>query len=478
MFRRISLTSWLPTVLLTTALLFPCGLLAQHGGGGGHMGGGTAGGGGLSGGSGAASGLDVKDDLKDFHAVLAVQASSQQIVEYNSMLKDTAAARGELQAFEERLGKANQGTDSESRDIHLSNAALTQALEQVRAENKKFLEGFSEKQKSGLRETTRKLVKADSELAQQANLLNQQITEAKASSQIVGTAQNLERALASFREDQESLGAEMSIGVAAGPQDFLLTITPVKNLVNFANQPITITTSGVISRSSSQNGPNIFSLHLAADMSDLQQNITEVLRSALNKTETCGERIEIQSAALTPAAPASLVLINLHYERWACFGRESSELVEGNGSAEFKLTATVGADETLRFIPQIGRVIAEGRLGELLRSDSLGESLRDKIAEALLPALQDADYKKLVPSAAQASVTLRRAQFDGTGAGRLSLVFDGEIQVPSDKVAALTGQPAPGESKNSDSKTIELSTDGPKAGASQGQHSSPETIPQ
>jgi hypothetical protein len=405
------------------------------------MGGGSAGGGGLSGGSGAASGLDVKDDLKDFHAVLAVQASSQQVVEYDSMLKDTASARDELQAFEERLGKASQGSEPESRNINLSGGPVTQVLEKVRSENKKFLEGFSEKQKSGLREITKKLIKADSELAQQTNLLNQQITEAKVGgAQILGTTQNLERALASFRSEEINLGGEMSIGMSAGQQDFVLNIPPVKNSVNFANQAVSITTSGVISRSSAQNSHNIFSLQIAADLSDLQQNITEVLRSALNKTEICGERIEIQNAALTPLAPAGLVVVNIHYERWACFGRETSELVEGNGSSEVKLTPAVGTDGALRFIPQIGRVNAEGRLGELLRSDSLGEVLRDKIAEALLPALQGTDYKKLLPPAAQADVTLRRAQFDGTGAGKLSVVLDGDIQLPSNKVAALTGQ--------------------------------------
>jgi hypothetical protein len=442
------------------------------------MGGGSAGGGGLSGGSGAASGLDVKDDLKDFHAVLAVQASSQQISEFDLMLKNTVVARDELHAFEEHIGKANQGSEPANRDVNLNTAALTQSLERVRAENKNFLDGLSEKQKSGLREITKKLIKADSELAQQTSLLNQQIAEAKASAQIASSAQSLERTLANFRDEQTNLGAEMSIGVSSGPKDFVLNFPAVKNSLNFANQPVAVTTSALISRSSGQDSQNTFSFQLTSDLSDLQQNITAVLRSALNKTETCGERIEIQNAALTPLAPASLVTINLHYERWACFGRQTSELVQGNGSAEFKLTPAVGTDGALRLIPQIGRVNAEGRLAELLRSDSLGEALRDKIAEALLPALQGTAYKKLLPPAAQADVTLRRTQFEGTGSGKLSVVLDGEIQVPSDKVAALTGQSTPGDSKNSDSKTVELRTDRPKANVSERQSSSQGSIPQ
>ena len=67
-----------------------CGLLAQRGPG--STGGGSAGGGGLSGGGGRATGLSVKDDLKDYHLALAVQATGQQVVAYRSMMKTTDAA--------------------------------------------------------------------------------------------------------------------------------------------------------------------------------------------------------------------------------------------------------------------------------------------------------------------------------------------------------------------------------------------------
>src|SRR5271169_3946993 len=106
MFRKKGRISSVPTVVLGAALLaYPCAILAQHGGGGGgHVGGGTAGAGAMGSG-GKATGVPDKDDLKDFHAVLAVQATSQQIVEYAAMLKSTEAASAELKTLLGQLGK-------------------------------------------------------------------------------------------------------------------------------------------------------------------------------------------------------------------------------------------------------------------------------------------------------------------------------------------------------------------------------------
>ena len=87
-------------------------------------------------------------------------------------------------------------------------------------------------------------------------------------------------------------------------------------------------------------------------------------------------------------------------------------------------------------------------MGELLRSGSLGEVVRDRVGEALLSAVRPAsDYKTLLPPAAQGNVTLRRAQFFETGAGRLSIVLNGDIQVSGDKVTTLTSELKASEAK-------------------------------
>lgn len=443
-------------------LVFPCGMFAQRGAGGGHAGGGTAGGGGLSN-TGKATGVDVKDDLKDFHEALAVQATSQQIVDYAAMMKSTEAANAELKTFLERLSKENCASELPSRST-----TVQQAIETARTENKKVLDGFSERQKSGLKDIIKNLARADADLAQQAKELNEGLRETSVSgSRLTSSAQSLERALTSFKGQQVALGQEMSIAAASNSQESAFNLPTVKNSVTFANQLIALTTSGVISKdavekAAAESGQNTFKLELTVDLSDLQLNIAEVLRTQLNRDPRCGERIAVLTAALTPSEPASLVLVQLHFERWMCLGRETNEIVEGNGTAEVKLTPSIAENGALRLTPEIGRVEAEGLIGELLRSGSLGETLRDKVAESLLSAVRHgADFNATLPPSARGNASFRRARFQGTGSGRLLAVLDGEIRVSNEQLTSLidelkTGEPKTGELKTGDSKAHEL----------------------
>jgi hypothetical protein len=232
---------------------------------------------------------------------------------------------------------------------------------------------------------------------------------------------------------------------SAGSQELSFRIPPVKIPVNIENQPIAITASGLISRVAAERGQNVFKLELVADLSDLQQNITQVLRSQLDRSDRCGERIAIQNATLTPSAPASLVVARLHFERWTCvkvFGKERpNKLVGGNGTIEVKLTPAVEEDSTLRLVPEIGRIEAEGPLGELLRSGSIGARLREKITAALLNSMQKGtNFKATLPPVAQDYAKIQSAQFQEGGSGNLTVVLDGEIRISNEQLKLLANQ--------------------------------------
>ena len=84
--------------------------------------------------------------------------------------------------------------------------------------------------------------------------------------------------------------------------------------------------------------------------------------------------------------------MQLHFERWACFGRDTmNEMVEGNGTIEVKLTPAVGEDRALRLVPETGRVDAQGMVGDLLRSGSLGDTVRDAVAQSVLSAVRQGE---------------------------------------------------------------------------------------
>ncbi|HMD17783.1 MAG TPA: hypothetical protein VKH18_14050 [Terriglobales bacterium] len=453
-----------------TLLASPRMMLAQRGGGGGGMGGG--GGAGAGGGrnttpavcvhscSAPNGGLDPTDYLKDFHRAMAVQANAEQRAAFAKVAQYTQAASDQLQAFRESLQKVPASSPSDRA------AALDQAIEKARSGNQNFLASLSPAQKSGLEDTTKKLAKADAEFDKQLKLLDQIVQTKPASEQISSSTAVLDKALAGFQNEQLALGREMSILFDPARQDVTFSLPAVTNSVIVDGQLVSILASGAVSRTSAatpaavpaEHGPNLFNLRLVADLSDLQLNVTGILRSELTRSPRCGERIEVLQATLTPLEPASLVVVRVHFERWICPPGQQSpiEVASGEGTLEVKLTlsvepaaapagtptpATTESSGTLHLVSEITRVDASGFVRDSLRSGDLGANLRDQIAASLLSALRmGTDPKATLPPAAQKSATLQKARFQDDGADQLSLVLDGQLQLSDEQTQQFAAQ--------------------------------------
>jgi hypothetical protein len=240
----------------------------------------------------------------------------------------------------------------------------------------------------------------------------------------------------------------MASTLSASPVDQTSTfkVPPVKIPLNVKDQHITLIASALISLTRKSQGLNILNLQMNADLSDLQQNMTELLSAELDKDDRCGDRIAIQHATLTPAEPASLAVVQLHYERYACakiFGKqEAKRVVAGNAVMQMTLTPAVEADNTeLKLVPTVGPIEADGSLGELLRSGALGDMLREKIRKAILNALQKGtDLSATLPPAVQGYAKIKDARFKDAGAGHLLVLLDGEIQITNEQIEALSKQ--------------------------------------
>ena len=204
----------------------------------------------------------------------------------------------------------------------------------------------------------------------------------------------------------------------AGDDGVVLKIPPVKTSLDFKGQRVKITTWGSVS-----NGPQgPLKLTLTADLSDLQTNIGPLLASQLNKSDRCGERLSVESAALSPASPAAVLTAHVHYERWACakaFGRDiAKRLVGGNAVVTVKLTPSAGADG-VSMGSEVQKIDADGSLGEALRSGSFGASVKEKIAGSVESSLRKGlDLKAALPPQAAGATTLqvRSSPPDPTGA--------------------------------------------------------------
>jgi len=173
--------------------------LGQHGG---H-------GGGRRGAPGSAGTSD--SSLQDFNRALAVQATPDQASRFLSLAKSTEAARKQAQDLLRLAAKADDPSEF-SRHV----ASLKDAVEEVQSGNRSFVKSLSKSQKSGLKEVTKKLDKADSEITKQKKVLNQSLGLPQGDDEgVVGLAYKMEKALADFLAQQLSLGREMGIQVPA-----------------------------------------------------------------------------------------------------------------------------------------------------------------------------------------------------------------------------------------------------------------------
>ena len=438
MFRReISFFAVNILILGSVWLMFPRLASAQH-----HGGHGLPGGGGLSGIS-RPDGVDEKDDMKDFHQALALQASSQQVSEFQALIKSTEAAQANLQKF---LARLRQGTGAAS---FTRPDGLDPAIEKARNGTKAFQEGFSPAQKNGMKEDAKRLAKADSELEQAEKELDQALNlkaadVTAAATALAAHAETLDKILGEYYNQQLALGRAMSITLANG-QDVAFTLPPVKGHAAIRGQTIGVPVSGALAQTAVLNGERTFKLDLTVDLSELQDNFTSLLRSQIESNETCGQRIALVETSLTPATPAGQVRVRMHFERWMCSRSTgqvvTNELADSEGTVELKLTAAVDSSNRLKIDTAIGRIDASGMLAESLRSGTLGDDLRAAVSQSVLSAaLAGSDFKTALPAALQNSAAIQKARFQELGVGGLSVVLEGKIELSDAQADQLANQ--------------------------------------
>ncbi len=206
------------------------------------------------------------------------------------------------------------------------------------------------------------------------------------------------------------------------------------------NQPLTITTTAILTGSADN-----FHLKVTADLSDLQDRVTALLQSQLNRSDRCGERLSIERATLLPAPPGSLLTAYVHYERWACIkllGKESAKrLLGGNGTIPVTLTPTIDGTRQVKLVPEVGTIEADGSLGEVLQAPAIGNRLRDKISASLQSALEEAaNLSATLPAGFDQTASLRNVRLANGDGNRLLLELEGEVRLSAGQVRALLGQ--------------------------------------
>jgi len=394
----------------------------------------------MPGGSNRPTGVDEKDSLKDFHRVLAEQATSQQITEFQGLLKDAESAKAILETLVQQRSHAGSGSEAP-----VSAAEIKRSLEQLRAGNQKFVEGFSAVQKSGLKEIIRKLGEADSNLDADAKRLNQSLQATnRDSTEVESRCKSVIQSLADFSSQEFALGREMGIMLAEAT-DQTFKLAEVRMPVSIGKQTITVTVSALLWQVAAQGAERTFKLLRIVDLSDLQQKLTELLRAQLDTAGACGERLAVREATIAASSPASVLGLELHYERWSCMrlaGQSTSqELAEADGWVEVKLTPVVEKENLLKLATEFSRINAAGVMGESLRSGDLGEELRDKLSRAILSALQTGiKFQNNLPSEVRDVAVVQNAKFQDIGVGKVGVVLYGQLVLSDEQDGHLANE--------------------------------------
>jgi len=184
-------------LVLGIVVLISQSAIAQYGGGGGHRHGGGS--------SPSGPTADTKNgDLKGFERAVALQATPDQISQFQRLTASTQVARKRAQELLELSAKGNK--------LNWINSTypLTNGLEETQSESDKFLGSFSKEQEDGLKKLAKKLRKSDSEVGSQSKTLSQDV-ERQSDEHIIAALQKLEKALADFQSQQLAIAAEMGI---------------------------------------------------------------------------------------------------------------------------------------------------------------------------------------------------------------------------------------------------------------------------
>jgi hypothetical protein len=144
-------------------------------------------------------------DIGDFNRAVALQATPDQIAQFQRLKKSTQAARKEAQNLIQVSQNASNSDSSHYAD-------LNDAIDEARTNNLQFMRSLSTSQQSGLKPQTKKLAKADADISKQSKALAHESEQRPIDTKkIAGLVEKLDNALSTFQSEQTDIGKEMGI---------------------------------------------------------------------------------------------------------------------------------------------------------------------------------------------------------------------------------------------------------------------------
>jgi hypothetical protein len=377
-------------------------------------------------------------ELEAFRLALAAQATPIQVSAYLALVKST---RGVVSTFEDLrvlLENANVSPEMKTKKL-----AFDESLEKTRSATRVFLESFSDLQNLALKQTTSKLVGADSRLSDRTKALEVRIGNALTQKVELATlCSKVGEALDNLREQQRLLGKAMYAVPDPEEEQPIFTLPASTNSATVGSQTIAVRTSGTILRSPAERLSNGIHLQIVANLGDLQQSMTAILQTLFAQSDPCGERVAIQRSMVSIAPPTADIWVQFHLERRICPGDASKvplAVFESNGAVNVKITPTIQTDGSLTMLTQTDEVQASGVLADMLRSGDLGAVVRERIKYCVLRALQNGlNLQAMLLPVRPNSGAIETAKFvRDSQSGTLDIAFDGHLRLSDEEVGVL-----------------------------------------
>jgi hypothetical protein len=147
------------------------------------------------------------DEMKDFERGFALQASPDQLSQFQVLSQHTESARKQAHDFPHMI-------ETGSKPPEFSDPAddLKDAVQEAHDGSKEFAQKLSQPQKSAFKALTKKLAKANADVAKQGQALNQEAGRANTDSQsMAAVLKQLEEALANLRAEQLDIAKALGI---------------------------------------------------------------------------------------------------------------------------------------------------------------------------------------------------------------------------------------------------------------------------
>jgi hypothetical protein len=175
-------------------LMCPSTLLAQRGG---HSAGRPS--------TGASNPTPNTSDMNDFNRAIALQATPDQIAQFQQLNKNTETASKQAQDLMQPSENTTRPNSSRYTD-------LSDAVDETQTNIQHFVSSFTTTQQSGLKPQIKKLSKAESDVSKQSKALAKELERSQINDKnLVAVTEKLDKALTGFRTELVDLGKEMGI---------------------------------------------------------------------------------------------------------------------------------------------------------------------------------------------------------------------------------------------------------------------------